>query len=418
MKNLLLTFCVLLCSISLFAQSDYKTLISKGDAAYDEKDYAKSAELYKAADKLEGFSSSYHAYNAACSASLAGKNGMSYKFLSKAIELGYTNKTWMEGDSDFDNLRKTGKYKKAVAQMDKAIAEFEASLKYPELRKELLNMQKEDQKYRLEAMELRKEKGNDDPAVQALWDKVRAVDYKSTQRMKEIIKEYGWPLASDVGKDGASAAWLLVQHADRQPHFQKKCLPLLEKAFKNGEARGSNYAYLYDRVALKLGKKQRFGSQARSGEFAPIENETEVNERRAQFDLGPLEDYAKNFGFEYELPDELSCAEREKEERTKAAALRKKVKAALKIEAYDKAKEAVKELTRMNGWVAPTDFIDKAVTYMNCSEPNEGAISSAVKLALVNGINADDIMENPLLIKLRDLEDWNIIEMMLKEMKQ
>lgn len=167
-----------------------------------------------------------------------------------------------------------------------------------------------------------------------------------------------------------------------------------------------------------MGKKQRYGSQARSGAFAPIENETEINDRRAKFDLGPLEDYAKNFGFEYSVPDELSCAKREKEDRTAAAALRKVVKEALKKEAYDEAKESINDLTRMNGFVSPNDFIDKAVVYMNNSEPNENAVASAIKLALVNGIKANDILENPLLANLKEVAGWNIIEMMIKEMAE
>jgi len=407
----------MLISFSILAQDEYKALIAKADVAYNEKNYAASAEFYKAADKLGGFTNANHAYNAACSASLAGKNGLSFKFLSKAIELGYTNKVWMEGDSDFDNLRKTGKYKKAIAEIDEAIVAYEASLKYPELRKELIEMQKEDQNYRKAAMDLMREKGNDNPEVRELWDATKSVDYKNTQRMKEIVKEYGWPMVSDVGSDGATAAWLIVQHADAQPHFQKQCLPLLEAAFKQEEAKGSNYAYLYDRVALKLGMKQRFGSQVRNKEFAPIENETEINERRAIYDLDKLEDYAKNFGFEYTVPDELTYHKKEKDERITAAEYRTAVKEALAIEDYDAAKEPISELTKMNGWLMPEDFYNKALIYLNISEPSLSTATNAIKLALVNGIDANKILDNPLMEKVKEADDWAIVEMMIDEMK-
>ena len=47
------------------------------------------------------------------------------------------------------------------------------------------------------------------------------IDRKNTARMKEIIENKGWPGKSLVGGDGAHAAWLLVQHADREPRVSK-----------------------------------------------------------------------------------------------------------------------------------------------------------------------------------------------------
>jgi hypothetical protein len=39
-----------------------------------------------------------------------------------------------------------------------------------------------------------------------------------------------------VGEDGAHAAWLLAQHADRDPAFQRRCLDLLTQAVAGREA--------------------------------------------------------------------------------------------------------------------------------------------------------------------------------------
>ncbi len=38
-------------------------------------------------------------------------------------------------------------------------------------------------------------------------------------RMREIVARVGWPGRRMVGDDGASAAWLLVQHSDTDPGF-------------------------------------------------------------------------------------------------------------------------------------------------------------------------------------------------------
>ena len=100
-----------------------------------------------------------------------------------------------------------------------------------------------------------------------------------------------------VGEDGALAAFLLVQHADRDPQFQKKCLPLLEAAVRVGEASASNLAYLTDRVLIAEGKPQRYGTQFQTvgGKSAPfpIEDAENVDARRNAVGLGPLAEYAK-----------------------------------------------------------------------------------------------------------------------------
>ena len=63
-----------------------------------------------------------------------------------------------------------------------------------------------------------------------------------------------------------------------------------------------------DRVLLKHGKKQLYGSQIEYDTLtdkyivSPIEDEPNVNKRRASVGLGPLEDYVKIWGIEYVLP--------------------------------------------------------------------------------------------------------------------
>ena len=57
------------------------------------------------------------------------------------------------------------------------------------------------------------------------------------------------------------------------------------------------------------GKEQIYGSQVKGNnkggyEFYPIKDEANVNKRRASMNLGPLEDYAKSFGFFYVPPIE------------------------------------------------------------------------------------------------------------------
>ena len=62
-----------------------------------------------------------------------------------------------------------------------------------------------------------------------------------------------------VGKDGAHAAWLLAQHADRDPAFQRRRLDLVTQAAARGQASPTELAYLTDRGLLAEGKSQEYG---------------------------------------------------------------------------------------------------------------------------------------------------------------
>ena len=111
------------------------------------------------------------------------------------------------------------------------------------LREELLAMMKDDQDARLKFMEWMNKQGSSNtaalknssaPEMKAL----EAIDQKTTARMKEIVDKRGWPGKSLVGTDGAHAAWLLVQHADKDRAFQQKCLGLMQPLAAKGEVSG------------------------------------------------------------------------------------------------------------------------------------------------------------------------------------
>jgi len=123
--------------------------------------------------------------------------------------------------------------------------------------------------------------------------------------MREIITEHGWPLVSLVGTEGAKNAWLLVQHADSDVALQKKCLRLMETHFKTDrtEINPMHIAFLTDRIQVNMKKPQKFGTQFytnKKGDFTywPIRDIKNVNKRRAEFNIEPLEEYieaAKSF---------------------------------------------------------------------------------------------------------------------------
>ncbi len=170
----------------------------------------------------------------------------------------------------------------------------------PELRGELLALAQADQEARRPLIE--DAKAGRQPAVETVFA-LFELDAVHTTRIKEIVEQYGWPGKTLVGEDGASAAFLLIQHADRSPEVQQAALPLLEQAWRAGEASGQDYALLTDRLLRAQGEPQIYGTQAdlEHGEivFAPIADSTLVDSRRAELGLPSLEEYRKMLEKEY-----------------------------------------------------------------------------------------------------------------------
>jgi hypothetical protein len=181
-------------------------------------------------------------------------------------------------------------------------------VKEPELRSGLLGRTKTDQEVRQAMMQWMRVHGPDGVAVTAalgrdekaefdkLTAKVKAVDEDNTKWLKGVVEQHGWPTRTLVAQDGANAAWLLVQHADADPKFQRQCLDLMAKLPKD-EVSPANLGYLNDRVLLAEGKKQLYGTQFMfvGGKWKPrpIEDEANVDKRRAEAGMSPLVDYVK-----------------------------------------------------------------------------------------------------------------------------
>ena len=135
---------------------------------------------------------------------------------------------------------------------------------------------------------------------------IEAVDAANLPWLRQVIAEFGWPGRSLVGTDGAHAAWLLAQHADADPAFQRQCLDLLAGAAAAGEATGAELAYLTDRVALAEGRPQEYGTQAeaRDGRWVPrrLRDPDAVDARRAAVSLGPIAEYLDRIAADYGPP--------------------------------------------------------------------------------------------------------------------
>lgn len=162
-----------------------------------------------------------------------------------------------------------------------------------------------DQSQRKSMEEVRKKFGSSSPETAALWEKQKTLDADNVAALVKLVDRQGWPGIRAVGDRAATAAFLILQHADLA--LQKKYLPLYRAAVAEGEARPWNLALLEDRVLTREGKKQLYGSQWHEDgkgvmELYPIEDEANVDTRRKALHMRPVAEDAASYGVEYHPP--------------------------------------------------------------------------------------------------------------------
>jgi hypothetical protein len=114
------------------------------------------------------------------------------------------------------------------------------------------------------------------------------------------LDKYGWLGPKEVGWIGNSAIFLVIHHASLP--VMEKYLPMIREAAKMGKAKSDDLALFEDRLLLRHGKKQIYGSQfttdPETGKrvLYPIEDVDNVDRRRALVGLRPLSEYAEHFG--------------------------------------------------------------------------------------------------------------------------
>lgn len=132
------------------------------------------------------------------------------------------------------------------------------------------------------------------------WAKFQDSVFESNmKRVEKLYRKYGFLGFDKVGKDGSNHFWLLVQHCDKYPQFQKEVLSSMEKEIKKANANSNNYALLYDRVQINAGQKQLFGTQVTyevetTGRAIPkigLIDSANIDHLRKEYGLNPLKDY-------------------------------------------------------------------------------------------------------------------------------
>lgn len=165
---------------------------------------------------------------------------------------------------------------------------------YDTLALELRVIDYTDQRYRLQIDDTARKYGSNSRQMTGLYKRMAATDSANLIKIDSLINKYGWLGPDLVGSDGTATLFAVIQHADLKT--QKRYLPMLRDAAKTGKLKPAHLALLEDRVALKEGREQIYGSQLTYPGYAvlPLENPDSVDIRRAAVGLEPLSVYLKD----------------------------------------------------------------------------------------------------------------------------
>ncbi len=119
------------------------------------------------------------------------------------------------------------------------------------------------------------------------YELMHYIDNKNIQFMLELKPKGRWFSIKEIGDESAMYAFLIMQHADAK--IQQKYYPELKAAMQSGELPKSEFALFDDRVRVKNGQKQLYGSQFHC-EYKklvpfPIDDIANIDARRISMEL-------------------------------------------------------------------------------------------------------------------------------------
>ncbi|MFA6150565.1 MAG: DUF6624 domain-containing protein [Chitinophagaceae bacterium] len=276
--------------------------LNKADSLYKEGQLMATIDEY---NKMYNSDSTNYTivYNLACAYAQGRMPDKAYRFLNLAVNLNTTEAALC--DPDFLPLKKDKRWedfeKNLVAQIQK---KYEHPIGDEEYARKLWRMKARDQALYTDIQLAEKKIHRNSSIVYALWDVKENYNQQNQLQLEALIAKKGWPKISQVGAEGGSAAFLIIQHSDLEK--QKKYLPLIKKLCEEKEAYWGSYALMYDRIQVAEHKPQRYGSQVifnnntNKYELSPMEDESKTDEWRKEIGMQALADYLLNWDIKWE----------------------------------------------------------------------------------------------------------------------
>lgn len=306
MKKIIVCFLGSLTIISCQQEDrSYNQLIAEARNLYEAGKFEESGEVYSLAfGSEEGKDSIDHHYEAARSWALAEKEDLAFVQLEEISGNGeYADLAEISTDNDFSSLRTDKRWMTVLNKVSEN--RKEALAKIASVAATLEKVYQEDQRYRQQLGQIEEQYGRDSEEMQEHWELISRTDSINLVTVKAVLDKHGWLGFDLIGRNANNALFLVIQHADLES--QKTYLPMLREAVKKGDAAAPDLALLEDRVALRQGEKQIYGSQIgrdpETGEYyvSPLLDPEDVDQRRAEVGLGPIQEYISNWGLSWDV---------------------------------------------------------------------------------------------------------------------
>jgi hypothetical protein len=178
---------------------------------------------------------------------------------------------------------------------------------------DLLAMRDADQRVRDELLGRAPGGGQAHPGhTRHLAADMERLNHEQVVRLAAIIEEIGgWPTYSRFGVLPAHSACVIAVHGLADDAFMARASALMEPLLEAGDADPECWAQVTDRVLVRTGKLQRFGTQMRSDTvdgiarwgIAPVESPETLLHRRAEIGLPDYVAYLARMRDDYRVPD-------------------------------------------------------------------------------------------------------------------
>lgn len=125
-------------------------------------------------------------------------------------------------------------------------------------------------------------------------------DYENLSTVLSILESCGLPGLDQVNQTQFNAIWMVIHHSS-DPKYMEKYFPIFEEAKVRGDMRPQDYATVKDRLLMRRGEPQIYGSQIRRGKLYNLIEPEYVNQRREEVGLGPIQEYLDFFNIEFDV---------------------------------------------------------------------------------------------------------------------
>ena len=260
------------------SQDDYWRLIFHADSLYEQGRYDDAIRVYTEAFADDRYIFPSKLSSVAYKLRMVDKDEAAYKFDKHRIRM----------EKDYYQMPDSATVPSYEDEFDKRadIYNYDLSLK-----NHLEAMLERDQAYRTQwilSRQLHHEETQHDIALRLRAD---SIDSLNQVEIRQILKEHGFPKKTEVGTSACEAAWIIIQHAPLD--VQKEYLPMLERAATEGNIQAALVAALHDRIDVREGRPQKYGTQRNGNRLCPLLNEKMVNQWRKEVGLPPLDESAK-----------------------------------------------------------------------------------------------------------------------------